>query len=39
METETDGCSECGMAYSFYFGCQFHKKGCSLSDIIVFIYD
>ena len=22
-------CKECGMAYSFYFGTQFHKAGCS----------
>ena len=24
----TDGCDDCGLAYSFYFGKQFHKKGC-----------
>ena len=31
METEliNDGCSECGMAYSFVFKTQFHKKGCT----------
>ncbi len=23
-----DGCPECGMAYSFYFGAQWHKVGC-----------
>jgi GMP synthase-like glutamine amidotransferase len=24
----SDGCPKCGMAYSFVFGVQFHKKGC-----------
>jgi len=31
-ETIIDGCSECGMAYSFYFGVQIHKVGCSKGD-------
>jgi hypothetical protein len=26
---ESDGCPECGLAYSFYFNFQFHKKDCS----------
>jgi hypothetical protein len=29
METDEAGnCKGCGMAYSFVFGMQFHKKGC-----------
>jgi hypothetical protein len=29
METDDNGnCKGCGMAYSFYFGMQFHKKDC-----------
>jgi hypothetical protein len=23
-----DGCEKCGMAYSFFFKCQFHREGC-----------
>lgn len=26
------GCPECGMAYSFVFGCQFHKRGCKIGE-------
>ena len=25
---ESDGCPDCGLAYSFVFNCQFHKKDC-----------
>ena len=25
---EVGGCEDCGMAYSFYFNTQFHKKDC-----------
>ena len=25
----TQGCGECGMAYSFFYGTQFHKADCS----------
>lgn len=28
MNNITDGCPGCGMAYSFFFGVQFHKNGC-----------
>ena len=28
VKMTTDGCDDCGLAYSFYFGKQFHKKGC-----------
>lgn len=34
-EDKTDdagNCKGCGMAYSFYFGKQFHKKGCKYAD-------
>lgn len=27
--TFTDGCPECGVAYSFFFEAQHHKDGCS----------
>jgi len=23
-----DGCAECGLAFSFFFGTQFHKEHC-----------
>ena len=23
------GCAECGVAYSFFFGTQFHKRSCA----------
>ena len=25
-------CEECGFAYSFFFGVQFHRDGCSLAE-------
>ena len=28
-KTTADGCQSCGMAYSFFFGGQFHKAGCT----------
>jgi len=28
---ENQMCKECGMAYSFVFGIQFHKTGCAVS--------
>ena len=27
--TFTDGCPECGIAYSFFYEAQYHKEGCS----------
>jgi len=33
METDELGnCAGCGMAYSFVFGCQFHKADCHYKD-------
>lgn len=28
VPTQTDGCPDCGMVYSFYFKEQFHKSTC-----------
>jgi len=27
------GCNECGMAYSFVFGVQFHKAECAAAEV------
>jgi hypothetical protein len=30
-KSDGTGCPECGVAYSFFYRMQFHKKNCSLA--------